>query len=87
MDELSKIVNGLSPALIQFRSQEYKKEFDKFKADLIEKWEDAEENTEEDTAEMFDKIAFRSFIMHKIASLDVVLNYIIGYLKEDEAGE
>ena len=78
-EELDKISQGLSPELIQFKSQEYQEEFERFKAELLEKNEGWLSDNDEG-----DEIAFRSFVMHKVAALDVVLQYVVGFLNGDE---
>ena len=80
--DLDQIANGLSPDLVQFKSQEYREEFEKFKADLL-KQKGVEDEWVDDDDDL-DDIAFRSFVMHKVAALDIVLSHIVAVLNEDD---
>jgi len=68
-EELDLIASGLSPDLVQFRSQEMFEEYEEFKKSSMEK-SGIEEYALTDDEE---KTLFRSFLMHKMASFDMVL--------------
>lgn len=71
---LEKVVDGLTPEMIQVKSQSYQEEFNQYLEDM---GEDPESNQQLSRNEML----FRSFISHKLAVMDTVLTKIINHLQ------
>jgi len=73
-DQLKAISKGLTPELVQFKSQEYAVEF-----------EDLMEDREEEMGEVPDEeMMFRSFICHKVAGMELVLTRILEIIENEE---
>jgi hypothetical protein len=78
---LDKIVNGLTPDLIPFKIGEYREEFEALKIQYAEE-NDIDIDDEDEMADI-DETVFRAFVMHKIAALESVLTYVVGFLSEE----
>jgi hypothetical protein len=81
-DTLNDMVNGLTPDLIPFKVGEYRDEFDALKIQYAEEKGIDTENEGEMAA--IDESAFRSFVMHKLATMDAVLLHIVSFLSEED---
>jgi len=77
-DELNIISSGLTPELIQFKSKEYNDEFNQFQDEYMK-----EQGIDSISAKVETQL-FRSFICHKVAALEVVVNHILGITNEEE---
>jgi len=72
---LSKIMRGITPQFVQLKSEQYHKEFLRLKED-----KEAREGEPLDDDEML----FRSFICHKVAALNIVLEKVVELLNDEE---
>jgi hypothetical protein len=78
-EQLKNISNGTTPGLVQFKSMEYEKEFLKLIQDRKNELE-LEENDELSEEEVNN--IFMSFICHKVAAIEIMLNNQYDNLKD-----